>query len=91
MARKEYLSHGKLIEVKVLFPEVHQAALPNCWILEVALTNPPLLPWEQWEHCLALVDQERLFEVEDGYFTVPDRPGIGLAVNDEAVEGYRVG
>lgn len=67
-----------------------EAALPNCWILEVALTNPPLLPWEQWEHCLALVDQKVLFEVEDGYFRIPDRPGIGIAVNDEAVERYRV-
>jgi L-alanine-DL-glutamate epimerase-like enolase superfamily enzyme len=66
-----------------------EAALPNCWILEVALTNPPLLPWEQWEHCLALVDQEQLFEVEDGCFVIPERPGIGLAVNDEAVERYR--
>ena len=67
-----------------------EAALPNCWILEVALTNPPLLPWEQWEHCLALVDQETLFEVEDGYFSIPDRPGNGLCVDDGAVERYRV-
>jgi galactonate dehydratase len=66
-----------------------EAALPNCWILEVALTNPPLLPWEQWEHCLALVNQEQLFEVEDGHFTIPQRPGIGLDVDDEAVERYR--
>jgi D-galactarolactone cycloisomerase len=68
-----------------------EAALANCWILEVALTNPPLLPWEQWEHCLALVDQERLFVIENGQFVVPDRPGIGLAVNDAAIERFRVG
>jgi len=67
-----------------------EAALPNCWILEVALTNPPLLPWEQWEHCLALVRQQQLFEVEGGSFQIPDRPGIGLEVDDEAVERYRV-
>ncbi|MFA6109288.1 MAG: mandelate racemase/muconate lactonizing enzyme family protein [Candidatus Latescibacterota bacterium] len=67
-----------------------EAVLPSCWILEVALVNPPLLPWEQWEHCLALVDQDRLFEIEDGQFVIPDRPGIGIAVNDAAVEKYRV-
>ena len=67
-----------------------EGALPNCWILEVALTNPPLLPWEQWEHCLALVRQEELFEVADGELIIPDRPGIGVEVDDEAVERYRV-
>lgn len=67
-----------------------EAALPNCWILEVALVNPPLLPWEQWAHCLALVDQDELFVVEDGEFVIPDRPGIGLAVNEQAIERYRI-
>ena len=67
-----------------------EAALPNCWIEEVALVNPPLLPWEQWAHCLALVNQDTLFEIEDGEFIIPDRPGIGIDVNDEAVEKYRV-
>ncbi len=67
-----------------------EATLPNCWILEVALVNPPLLPWEQWEHCLALVDQDTLFDIVDGDFIIPDRPGIGIEVNDEAVERYRV-
>jgi D-galactarolactone cycloisomerase len=67
-----------------------EAAIPSCWILEVALTNPPLLPWEQWEHCLALVNQDVLFEVQDGSFVIPDRPGIGLDVNDKAIEKYRI-
>ncbi len=66
-----------------------EGALPNCWILEIALTNPPLLPWEQWEHCLALVNQDTLFDVEDGEVLIPDRPGIGVDVNDEALERYR--
>ena len=67
-----------------------EAALPNCWIEEVALENPPLLPWEQWEHCLALVNQKTLFEIEAGEFLIPDRPGIGIEVNDKAVDKYRV-
>jgi L-alanine-DL-glutamate epimerase-like enolase superfamily enzyme len=67
-----------------------EAALPNCWILEVALVNPPLLPWEQWEHCLALARGDTLYEVEDGEFLIPDGPGIGIEIDDEAVERYRV-
>ena len=67
-----------------------EAVLSNCWILEVALVNPPLLPWEQWEHCLALVDQDELFEVDDGHFTIPDRPGIGIEVDDAAVDKFRI-
>jgi L-alanine-DL-glutamate epimerase-like enolase superfamily enzyme len=67
-----------------------EATLPNCWIEEVVYTTPPLLPWEQWEHCLALVDQDVLFEIKDGEFLIPDRPGIGLKVDEEAIERYRV-
>ena len=67
-----------------------EGTLPNCWILEVALTNPPLLPWEQWEHCLALVHGDTLFEVEDGELLIPDGPGLGIDIDDEAVEKYRV-
>ena len=67
-----------------------EGALPNCWILEVALTNPPLLPWEQWEHCLALVNQDVLYELVGGAFSIPDRPGIGLDINEEAINKYRI-
>ncbi len=67
-----------------------ESALPNCWILEVALVNPPLLPSEQWEHCLALVNQDVLFDIEDGCFVIPERPGLGLDVNEEAIDKYRI-
>jgi len=66
------------------------ATIPSCWIQEVALTNPPLLPWEQWEHCLALVHGDTLFEVEDGQFVIPDAPGLGIEIDDAAVNKYRV-
>jgi L-alanine-DL-glutamate epimerase-like enolase superfamily enzyme len=79
-------THGLLLASRLQA----EATLPNCWILEIALVNPPLLPWEQWEHCLALVNQKTLFDIEDGEVIIPDRPGMGLAVNDAAVEKYRV-
>ena len=67
-----------------------EGTLPNCWIQEVALVRPPLLPWEQWEHCLALVKQDTLYDIEDGEFLIPDRPGIGIDVDEEAIERFRV-
>jgi L-alanine-DL-glutamate epimerase-like enolase superfamily enzyme len=79
-------THGLLLASRLQI----EGALPNCWIEEVALVNPPLLPWEQWAHCLALVDQDVLCEIEDGEFLIPDRPGIGVDVNNGAVEKYRV-
>ncbi|NLV73754.1 MAG: mandelate racemase/muconate lactonizing enzyme family protein [Chloroflexi bacterium] len=79
-------THGLLLASRLQ----NAAILPNCWILEVALTNPPLLPWEQWEHCLALVNQDELFQIEDGEMLLPDRPGLGLDVNAEALTRYRV-
>jgi L-alanine-DL-glutamate epimerase-like enolase superfamily enzyme len=30
-------------------------------------------------------------EVEDGHVSPPDRPGIGIELNDEALAPYRVG
>ncbi|MCE5258332.1 MAG: mandelate racemase/muconate lactonizing enzyme family protein [Chloroflexi bacterium] len=79
-------THGLLLASRLQ----NEASLPNCWILEVALTNPGLLPWEQWEHCLALVNQKELYRVENGEFIMSDLPGLGLDVNDAALERYRV-
>jgi L-alanine-DL-glutamate epimerase-like enolase superfamily enzyme len=31
-----------------------------------------------------------VFQVQDGYITIPDRPGLGLALDEAAVEKYRV-
>ena len=30
-------------------------------------------------------------EVVDGYMALPDRPGLGIELNEEVVERYRVG
>ncbi|MHB9032894.1 MAG: mandelate racemase/muconate lactonizing enzyme family protein [Anaerolineae bacterium] len=79
-------THGLLLASRLQ----NECSIPNCWILEVALTNPGLLPWEQWEHCLALVNQKELFQVENGEIIMSDRPGLGLDVNEAALEKYRV-
>jgi L-alanine-DL-glutamate epimerase-like enolase superfamily enzyme len=38
-------------------------------------------------HMAELVDVP---EVEEGYITIPDRPGLGLGLDEDAVEKYRV-
>lgn len=56
------------------------AASPGGWILEYSLGANPLL------HELA----EEKFTVRDGFIDVPDRPGLGVTVNEGFVERYAV-
>ena len=57
---------------------------------ELALITPPLMPEEQWSPALKVLNSDILFSIRDGYIEVPQRPGLGLDVNREAVAGYRV-
>ncbi len=65
-------------------------ALPNCPLMEIALVTPPLLPWEQWEPVNAILKEPPLFDIEDGYIKIPQKPGLGVEFNEEALEEYRV-
>ncbi len=55
------------------------AAIPNALVLEWHWSHPParLTRWKQY------VKQGEI--IEKGYITVPDRPGIGLEMDDDAV------
>ena len=57
---------------------------------ELALIIPPLLPAEQWSPALKVLNSKTVFDISDGYVHVPQGPGLGLDVNDEALEQYRV-
>jgi len=57
---------------------------------EVALISPPLLPAEQWSPGLKVLKSKTMFDFENGDFLAPRQPGIGLDVDEEAVEKYRV-
>jgi len=65
-------------------------ALPNCPWMEIALVTPPLLPWEQWEPVNVLLKEPPLFEIEDGYIKIPQKPGLGVEFDEDALEEYRV-
>ena len=56
---------------------------------EVALITPPLLPEEQWAPGLKVLKSKQLFVVENGELLAPVTPGIGLDVDEEALERYR--
>ncbi|MDA0745421.1 MAG: mandelate racemase/muconate lactonizing enzyme family protein [bacterium] len=56
------------------------AAVPHGTVFEYCMSDSPL------RHELT---HER-FEVVDGYVMVPDAPGLGVTVNEETVEKYRV-
>jgi len=61
------------------------AALPNCRLMEIALVSPPLLPEEHWEEANKLIKNPPLYEVEDGYIKIPEKPGLGIELNEEAL------
>ncbi|HET8747295.1 MAG TPA: mandelate racemase/muconate lactonizing enzyme family protein [Ramlibacter sp.] len=56
------------------------AASPAGWILEYSLGANPLL------HELA----REAFPVQDGLIEIPDRPGLGVTVNEEFAERYTI-
>ena len=64
------------------------AAIQSEW-QEFVFIRPPLMPEEVWSPGLEVLNTEEMYRLEDGYIHVPDLPGIGLDVNEEAVERFR--
>jgi L-alanine-DL-glutamate epimerase-like enolase superfamily enzyme len=65
------------------------AAIGGAW-QELAIITPPLLPEEQWRPALKVLNSKSVLAFRDGEILVPQGPGLGLDVNEEAVEEYRV-
>jgi len=63
-------------------------AMTNCEWQEII--GGPNLPQEQWEPAKKLVRTADLFPIEDGYIHLPDLPGLGLDLNEDAMKEYRV-
>jgi L-alanine-DL-glutamate epimerase-like enolase superfamily enzyme len=57
---------------------------------ELALATPPLLPQEQWAPTLKILNQKELYTFRNGEIQVPQHPGSGLDLNEDAIEHYRV-
>lgn len=63
-------------------------AMPNCEYQE--MIGQPNLPEEQWSPALRILRTPHVFEIEDGFVKLPELPGLGLDVDQEAIEEYRV-
>ncbi|MFT3949895.1 MAG: enolase C-terminal domain-like protein [Agriterribacter sp.] len=56
------------------------AAIPNAPVLEFSVTASPIRK--------GILTSS--FEMKDGYVTIPQKPGLGIEINREAVDKYRV-
>jgi L-alanine-DL-glutamate epimerase-like enolase superfamily enzyme len=57
---------------------------------ELALATPPLLPQEQWAPASKILNSKELFTFHNGEIDVPQGPGLGLDLNEEAIAHYVV-
>jgi L-alanine-DL-glutamate epimerase-like enolase superfamily enzyme len=57
---------------------------------EFALATPPLLPQEQWAPANKILNSQELYTFRNGEIQVPQGPGLGLDLNEEAIEHYKV-
>ena len=63
-------------------------AMSNCEWQEIIGT--PELPQEQWAPARALVRTPDVYRIENGYILLPDLPGLGLDLNEDAIREYRI-
>jgi L-alanine-DL-glutamate epimerase-like enolase superfamily enzyme len=61
--------------------------MSNCEWQEII--GGPNLPQDQWEPAKKLVRTPDVFRIDDGYIYLPDLPGLGLDLNEDAVKEYR--
>jgi D-galactarolactone cycloisomerase len=57
---------------------------------ELVFITPPLLPEEVWSPGIQVLNTKTMYEFRDGEVMVPELPGLGLDVNPEAIEKFRV-
>ncbi|MDP6778857.1 MAG: mandelate racemase/muconate lactonizing enzyme family protein [Candidatus Latescibacteria bacterium] len=65
------------------------ATIRTCRMQELVYTTPPALPEEAWAPLNVLTRSGRLYEVEDGCVRIPDSPGLGIDLDEDAIERYR--
>jgi L-alanine-DL-glutamate epimerase-like enolase superfamily enzyme len=57
---------------------------------EFALATPPLLPQEQWAPASKILHGKELYTFRNGELLIPQSPGLGLDLDEAAIEHYRV-
>ena len=74
-----WLEHSIVTGINQVFQAHQAAALPG---IEYAISHPHV-----HEHDL----MAEPFEMKDGFYTVPTKPGLGVSLDETAVDKYRVG
>ena len=59
-------------------------------ILEIAVMTPPLMPDDYCKPFLPLLHGEQPFKFKDGEALVPQWPGLGLNIDEDAIKHFRV-
>jgi L-alanine-DL-glutamate epimerase-like enolase superfamily enzyme len=54
------------------------------------LATPPLLPQEQWAPASKILHGKELYTFRNGELLIPQSPGLGLDLDEAAIEHYRV-
>jgi len=65
------------------------SAIPSCRVMEVALVFPPLTPQEMWEPVNKILKDPPLFTMKDGFIELSKGPGLGVELDEKAVESLR--
>ena len=65
------------------------AAIGSEW-QELVFVTPPLLPEDLLSPGLQVLKTKTMYKFENGEVHLPDLPGLGLDVDEDAVEKYRV-
>jgi D-galactarolactone cycloisomerase len=56
---------------------------------ELVFVTPPLLPEDLWSPGLQVLNTKTMYTFRGGELLMPDLPGLGLDVNDEALERFK--
>ncbi|MFN7921182.1 MAG: mandelate racemase/muconate lactonizing enzyme family protein [Bryobacteraceae bacterium] len=62
-------------------------SMTNCQWQE--MIGGPNLPDEEWAPGLVLLKDKQAFPIKDGHVLLPDKPGLGLEINEDALKEYR--
>jgi L-alanine-DL-glutamate epimerase-like enolase superfamily enzyme len=59
-------------------------------IQEIGVLEPGSFPWDVWDAYRPILHGETAFSFSDGAVVVPQYPGLGLNIDEKAIEKYRV-
>jgi len=68
---------------------IQAAAAFGAPLIEFISVAPPLTPAEQWAPSLKILNQREVFTFQNGELQVPQGPGLGLDIDERALERYK--